>query len=95
FTTGISSAAGLGAAIGILFHPFGTSDTSVILCAFAMGMLNAAVVYGVTAVTNLGAGGMILVGVALNFLFSSANSLLSAIMPLTILISPSMRWDTA
>ena len=76
FTTGISSAAGLGAAIGILFHPFGTSDTSVILCAFTMGMLNAAVVYGVTAVTSLGPGGMILVGVALNFLFSSANSLL-------------------
>lgn len=76
FTTGISSAAGLGAAIGILFHPFGMSDTSVILCAFTMGMLNAVIVYGVTAVTNLGAGGMILVGVALNFLFSSANSLL-------------------
>ena len=76
FTTGISSAAGLGAAIGILFHPFGTSDTAVIICAFSMGMLNAVVVYGVTAATNLGPGGMILVGVALNFLFSSANSLL-------------------
>lgn len=76
FTTGISSAAGLGAAIGILFHPFGSQDTSTILCAFALAALNAAIVYGVTAIADLGAGGMILIGVALNFMFSSANSLL-------------------
>lgn len=76
FTTGISSAAGLGAAIGILFHPFGVGELSTILCAFGLAAVNAVIVYGVTAVKNLGAGGMILVGVALNFLFSSANSLL-------------------
>ena len=76
FTTGISSAAGFGAAIGILFHPFGMSEASTILCAFGIAMINALIVYGLTAVKNLGAGGMILVGVALNFLFSSANSLL-------------------
>jgi iron complex transport system permease protein len=76
FTTGISSAAGLGAAIGILFHPFGVGETSTILCAFGLAMINATIVYGITAVKNLGPGGMILVGVALNFLFSSANSLL-------------------
>ena len=76
FTTGISSAAGLGAAIGILFHPFGSQDTSTIICAFLLAALNAAIVYGVTAVAELGAGGMILIGVALNFLFGSANSLI-------------------
>ncbi len=76
FTTGISSAAGLGAAFGILFHPFGIGETSTIFCAFGLAMINAMIVYGITAVKNLGASGMILVGVALNFLFSSANSLL-------------------
>lgn len=76
FTTGISSAAGLGAAIGILFHPFGIGDRSTIICAFGFAMANAMIVYGITAVKSLGAGGMILVGIALNFLFSSANSLL-------------------
>lgn len=76
FTTGISSAAGLGAAIGILFHPLGAGNTSVVVCAFGIAAINAAIVYGITAAGNLGAGGMILVGVALNFLFSSANSLL-------------------
>ena len=76
YTTGISSAAALGAAIGILFHPFGANSTSTIICAFAVGMLDAAMVYGVTLAANLGAGGMILIGVALNFMFGSANSLL-------------------
>lgn len=76
FTTGISSAAGLGAAIGILFHPFGVGEQSVILCAFSVALVNAGVVYGLTAAKRLNAGGMILVGVALNFLFGSANSLL-------------------
>lgn len=76
FTTGISSAAALGAAIGILFHPFGVGNISIMISAFAVGMINAAIVYGITAVGQLGAGGMILVGVALNFMFSSANSLL-------------------
>lgn len=79
FTTGISSAAGLGAAIGILFHPFGTTDTSAIIVAFLLAVVNAVIVYGVTAVADLGAGGMILVGVALNFMFSAGNSLLQYI----------------
>jgi iron complex transport system permease protein len=79
YTTGISSAAAFGAAIGILFQPLGSGGASTVVFAFAFGMVDAAVVYGITAATNLGAGGMILVGVALNFLFSSANSLLQYI----------------
>jgi len=76
YTTGISSAAALGAAIGILFHPFGSNNTSTIICAFIVGMFDAAMVYGVTLAADLGAGGMILIGVALNFMFGAANSLL-------------------
>ena len=76
YTTGISSAAALGAAIGILFHPFGANNTSTIICAFLVGMFDAAMVYGVTLAADLGAGGMILIGVALNFMFGAANSLL-------------------
>ena len=76
YTTGISSAAALGAAIGILFHPFGANSSSTIICAFLVGMFDAAMVYGVTLAADLGAGGMILIGVALHFMFGAANSLL-------------------
>ncbi len=79
YTTGISSAAALGAAIGIIFHPFGTTELSAMIFAFVMGAIDAVVVYGFSAMLDMGAGGMILIGVALNLLFSSGNSLLQYI----------------
>jgi iron complex transport system permease protein len=39
-------------------------------------MMNTTLVYGITAVWKLGGGAMILIGVALNYLFGSANSMI-------------------
>ena len=74
FTTGVSSAAGFGAAIGIVF--FGNRPAFTILFAFALSVFCTVVVYGISAKKNFTAQALILLGIAVNYLFNAMNSCL-------------------
>ncbi|MDY3918171.1 MAG: iron ABC transporter permease [Candidatus Limivivens sp.] len=74
FTTGVSSAAGFGAAVGIVF--FGNQSNTVILLAFLFSALCTIAVYGISFLKDFKANTLILMGVAINYLFSALNSCL-------------------
>ena len=76
FTTGLSSAAALGAAAAILFFdvPVAMQKTVVMASAFGMTSLCAFLVYGLSSLKGMGAGTLILSGIALNYLFSALNA---------------------
>ena len=74
FTTGISSAAAFGAALGIVFHPFSSGKLDSIILAFIVAIVNYIIVYSISAARGMGPKTLILVGVALNYLFSAMNS---------------------
>lgn len=74
FTTGISSAAGFGAALGIVF--FQNRPACTILFAFILAILCTAIVYGISAKKNFTAQALVLLGIAVNYLFSAMNSCL-------------------
>lgn len=74
FTTGISSAAAFGAALGIVFHPFSAGKLDSMILAFTAAIINYIVVYSISAARGMGPKTLILVGVALNYLFSAMNS---------------------
>ena len=76
FTTGLSNAAALGAALVILFggFPVYLQETATVLAAFAMALLCAALVYGISSLRGLGPETLVLTGIALNYLFNAVNS---------------------
>ncbi|MCI1999748.1 MAG: iron ABC transporter permease [Clostridia bacterium] len=76
FTTGISGAAALGAAMIIVFgsFPVYTQKAAMVAAAFLMAMLCAVLVYGISALKGLKAVTLVLAGIALNYFFSAVNS---------------------
>lgn len=81
FTTGISSAASMGAATAILFF-MGTSkspDFLIIFSAFIFALLCSALVYTLSTIRGMNKTILILVGIAFNYLFSSGNAALQFI----------------
>lgn len=76
FTTGISGAAALGAASVIVFggFPVHMQKAATVLAAFCMALLCAALVYGISSLKGLGAGTLVLTGIALNYFFTAINS---------------------
>lgn len=76
FTTGLSSAAALGAAAVIVFGGVsaGMVKTATVLAAFVMAVLCAMLVFGIAGVKGMGAESLVLTGIALNYLFSALNS---------------------
>lgn len=77
FTLGISSASAFGASLGILFHHgSGTRDASVVLLALAFGLGCALLVLLLATVRRTSPETIILVGIALTYLFSACTSVL-------------------
>lgn len=76
FTTGLSNAAAMGAAVVILFEIrfMGTMHLSTVCGAFIMAFACSALVYGISSVKGFGNTTIVLVGIALNYFFSALNS---------------------
>ena len=78
FTIGISSAAAFGASIAIVL--LGMTDLGgqvvIVLCAFASALVCAGLVYLVSAAAGMSPESMVLIGTALNYLFSAGSSTL-------------------
>ncbi len=76
FTLGISSAAAFGASMCIVFGSgaFFQSDAGMIICAFAASCGCGLVVYGVSRQIGITPGSIVLVGIALNYLFSAMTA---------------------
>ena len=71
FTTGVSSAAAFGAALGIVFG--GNKANITILLAFAFAAACTIAVYGISLLKDFNANSLILLGVAVNYLFSAVT----------------------
>lgn len=78
FTTGISSAASMGASLAILFfvEKFGYSEYTIIFFAFIFGLICSLLVYGLSMIKGMTKSILILIGIAFNYLFSSGNAAL-------------------
>lgn len=80
FTVGISSASAFGASIAIVFlgvTSLGSSgQLTIVLCAFLSALLCAGLVYLVTSAVGMNPESMVLIGTALNYLFSAGSSTL-------------------
>lgn len=76
FTLGISSAAAFGASMCIVFGTgvFFQSDAGMIICAFGASCGCGLVVYGVSRQIGITPGSIVLVGIALNYLFSAMTA---------------------
>lgn len=76
FTLGISSAAAFGASLCIVFGTgiFFQSDMAVILCAFLASCCCGLVVYGISQQLGVKPSTIVLVGIALNYLFSAMTA---------------------
>lgn len=81
FTTGISSAAYMGAALLILFFTgkYVYFDLITIFFAFSFGIICSFLVYGISNVKGMNKSTLILTGIAFNYLFSSGNAALQFI----------------
>ena len=81
FTTGISSAASMGAALSILFFTgkYLYFDLITIFFAFSFGIICSFLVYGISNVKGMNKSTLILTGIAFNYLFSSGNAALQFI----------------
>ena len=81
FTTGISSAASMGAALSILFFTgkYVYFDLITIFFAFSFGIICSFLVYGISNVKEMNKSTLILTGIAFNYLFSSGNAALQFI----------------
>ena len=81
FTTGISSAASMGAALSILFFTgkYVYFDLITIFFAFSFGIICSFLVYGISNVKGMNKSTLILTGIAFNYLFSSGNAALQFI----------------
>ncbi len=76
FTLGISSAAAFGASMCIVFGSgtFFQSDVGIIICAFGASCGCGLVVYGVSRQIGITPGNIVMVGIALNYLFSAMTA---------------------
>lgn len=76
FTLGISSAAAFGASMSIVFGVgiFFQSETGMISCAFAAACICGCIVYGISRYVGLNPSSIVLVGIALNYLFSAMTA---------------------
>lgn len=76
FTLGISSAAAFGASICIVFGTglFFQSDVGIVVCAFLASSLCGLVVYGISRQIGVKPSSIVLVGIALNYLFSAMTA---------------------
>ena len=76
FTTGLSNAAAMGAAVVIVFglNFMGTTQLTTVFGAFVLAFLCAALVYGISSAKGLGSTTIVLVGIALNYFFSALNA---------------------
>ena len=81
FTTGISSAASMGAALSILFFTgkYVYFDLITIFFAFSFGIICSLLVYSISNVKGMNKSTLILTGIAFNYLFSSGNAALQFI----------------
>ncbi|EKA93954.1 FecCD family ABC transporter permease [Fusobacterium periodonticum] len=81
FTTGISSAASMGAALSILLFTgkFIYFDLITIFFAFSFGVICSLLVYGISNIKGMNKSTLILTGIAFNYLFSSGNAALQFI----------------
>ncbi|WYA73341.1 iron ABC transporter permease [Fusobacterium necrophorum] len=81
FTTGISSAASMGAALSILFFTgkYVYFDFITIFFAFSFGIICSLLVYGISNLKAMNKSTLILTGIAFNYLFSSGNAALQFI----------------
>ena len=89
FTTGISSAASMGAALSILFFTgkYVYFDLITIFFAFSFGIICSLLVYGISNVKGMNKSTLILTGIAFNYLFSSGNAALQFIANKDVLSS--------
>lgn len=80
FTIGISSASAFGASIAIVLLGVtslgGSGQLTIVLCAFVAALLCAGLVYMVSGFVGMSPESMVLIGTALNYLFSAASSTL-------------------
>lgn len=76
FTTGLSNAAAMGAAVVIVFELrfMGSMQLSTVCGAFVMALICSALVYGIASARGFGNTTIVLVGIALNYFFSALNS---------------------
>lgn len=76
FTTGISSAAAFGAAAVIIFGGIapGAQKAAMVAAAFFMAVLCTALVYGMANFRGMKAESLVLIGIALNYLFNALNA---------------------
>lgn len=76
FTTGISNAAAMGAAIVIVYgmNFLGSIQLTTVFGAFILALLCALLVYGISSVKGFGSTTIVLVGIALNYFFSALNA---------------------
>lgn len=76
FTLGISSAAAFGASMSIVFGVgvFFQSEVGMISCAFAASCICGCIVYGLSRYIGLNPSSIVLVGIALNYLFSAMTA---------------------
>lgn len=76
FTLGVSSAAAFGASVCIVFGTgiFFQSELGMIICAFAASCGCGLVVYGISRKIGITPGSIVLVGIALNYLFSAMTA---------------------
>lgn len=85
YTLGISSAAGFGAALAIVFGigvtSSGFSGYLIVINAFILSLLATALVYGIARLRGVGTETVILAGVAISFLFSALVSLIQYLSP--------------
>ena len=78
FTIGISNAAAFGASLSIVFGLgfFPGTETGTVLTASILAFLSAALVYLISMQAGLGPESLVLTGIAINYLFSAATSLI-------------------
>lgn len=76
FTLGISSAAAFGASMSIVFGVglFFQSEAGMICCAFVASCICGCIVYGISRHIGLNPSSIVLVGIALNYLFSAMTA---------------------
>lgn len=78
FTVGVSAAATFGAALFLLFGSYWVEvgRAGVMISAFAMAAICAAVIYGLSQRVGTGATTLVLVGIGANYIFSAGTSVL-------------------
>lgn len=81
FTLGISSAAAFGASMCIVFGTglFFASDLGVIICAFISACTCGLILYGLSSQIGINSTAIVLVGIALNYIFSAMTAVLEFI----------------